>query len=479
MAGTIRFGTDGWRAIIADEFTFGNVALCAQGVASYLLKEGAAHKGLVVGYDTRFASKEFADRVAEVMAGNGIPTYLATSPAPTPAISYSILQRGAAGACVITASHNPAAWNGLKYKPSYAGSASPGVIARLEDEIDEAEETGISSLPLEEARASGLVQNIDPAPAYWEQMGRMVDLELIRRAGLSVVVDSMYGAGAGYLAKLLSEESAQEGATRVSEIHGEVNPAFPGIRQPEPIEANLALLSRTVVEHGASVGIALDGDADRLGVVDETGACLSTLQAFALLAHYLLGHKGQRGTLVRSLTSTTMIDKLGERYGVPVIETPVGFKDIGTAMLREDALMGGEESGGYGYRGHIPERDGVLSGLLFLEYMAKTGLSPSELLKDLYRMVGEHHYQRRDVAFAPELRPFIQANLEGAEWTLLGGVPIVSADYLDGRRFLLAGGAWLVVRFSGTEPLLRIYAEAGSADQVRDMLDDAGAYLGL
>ncbi|MCE2465071.1 MAG: phosphoglucomutase/phosphomannomutase family protein [Dehalococcoidia bacterium] len=479
MAGRIRFGTDGWRAIIADEFTFGNVALCAQGIASYLLKEGIANRGLVVGYDTRFASREFAGRVAEVMAGNGIRAYLASSPAPTPAVSYSILQHSAAGACVITASHNPAAWNGLKYKPSYAGSASPEVIARLEDEIGEAEGKGVSTLPLEEAQGSGLVQSMDPAPAYLEQMGRLVDLELVRRSGLNVIVDSMYGAGAGYLAQLLGHDGAGDGATRVQEIHGEVNPAFPGIRQPEPIAANLTHLSQTVLEQNASVGIALDGDADRLGVVDESGVCLSTLQAFALIAYYLLEQKGQRGALIRSLTSTTMIDKLGERYGVPVIETPVGFKDIGTAMLREDALMGGEESGGYGFRGHIPERDGVLSGLLFLEYMAKTGLSPSQLLQQLYQMVGEHHYQRRDVTFPTERRAQIQAKLEGAELTHLGGVPIESTDSVDGRRFVLAGGAWLAVRFSGTEPLLRIYGEAGSPGLVKDMLDDAGAYLGV
>ncbi len=479
MAGRIRFGTDGWRAIIADEFTFGNVALCAQGVASYLLKEGIAKQGLVVGYDTRFASREFAERVAEVMAGNGIRTYLSAEPAPTPAVSYSILQHSAAGACVITASHNPAAWNGLKYKPSYAGSASPEVIARLEEEIAGAEVRGVSSLPLDEARDSGLIQTMVPGPAYRAQMGRLVDLDLIRRSGLNVVVDSMYGAGAGYLAQLLTDDVAEDGATRVMEIHGEVNPAFPGIQQPEPIAANLGHLSQAVVEQGASVGIALDGDADRLGGVDENGVCLSTLQAFALIAYYLLEWKGQRGALIKSLTSTRMIDKLGERYGVPVIETPVGFKDIGTAMLREDALMGGEESGGYGYRGHIPERDGVLSGLLFLEYMATTGQSPSQLLQQLYRRVGEHHYQRRDVTFAPERRQQIQAELEGAKWTLLGGLPVVSSDFLDGRRFLLAGGAWLAVRFSGTEPLLRIYAEAASPDQVKDMIDDAGAHLGL
>ncbi len=478
MAGNIRFGTDGWRAIIADEFTFGNVALCAQGVASYLLKEGIARQGLVVGYDTRFASREFAERVAEVMAGNGIRTYLSAEPSPTPAVSYSILQHSAAGACVITASHNPAAWNGLKYKPSYAGSASPEVIARLEEEIAGAEVRGVSSLPLEEARNAGLIQTMVPGPAYRAQMGRLVDLDLIRRSGLNVVVDSMYGAGAGYLAQLLADDAGDD-ATRVLEIHGEVNPAFPGIRQPEPIASNLTHLSQAVVEQGASVGIALDGDADRLGVVDENGVCLSTLQAFALIAYYLLEWKGQRGSLIKSLTSTTMIDKLGERYGVPVIETPVGFKDIGTAMLREDALMGGEESGGYGYRGHIPERDGVLSGLLFLEFMATTGQSPSQLLQQLYRIVGEHHYQRRDVTFAPERRPEIQAKLEGAKWTLLGGTPVVSSDFLDGRRFLLAGGAWLAVRFSGTEPLLRIYAEGKSPDHVKDMLDDAGAHLGV
>ena len=478
MAGRIRFGTDGWRAIIADEFTFGNVALCAQGIASYLLKEGIANRGLIVGYDTRFASREFAGRVAEVMAGNGIRAYLASSPAPTPAVSYSILQQSAAGACVITASHNPASWNGLKYKPSYAGSASPEVIARLEEEIGEAEETGVSALPIEEARNSGLVQTMDPAPAYLEQMGRLVDLELIRRSGLNVIVDSMYGAGAGYLAQLLGRGGAGDGATRVQEIHGEINPAFPGIRQPEPIAANLTHLSKAVLDQGASVGIALDGDADRLGVVDESGVCLSTLQAFALIAYYLLEQKGQRGALIRSLTSTTMIDKLGERYGVPVIETPVGFKDIGTAMLREDALMGGEESGGYGFRGHIPERDGVLSGLLFLEYMAKTGLSPSQLLQQLYLVVGEHHYQRRDRSFPADDRERLSARLEQAEPDRIAGTPVVRADSLDGRRYTLAGNEWLLMRFSGTEPLLRMYAEAGSPEKVEALLDAAEELLG-
>ena len=479
MASKIRFGTDGWRAIIADEFTFSNVVLCAQGVASYLQQEGIAHKGLVVGYDTRFASKEFAERVAEVMAGNDIPTYLASAPSPTPAVSYSILHYDAAGACVITASHNPAAWNGLKYKPSYGGSASPEVVARLEENIDAAEGANIPLLSLEEAHGSGLVQTFDPAPAYCEQIGRLVDLDSIRQAGLDVMVDAMYGAGAGYLPNILSGRSGLGNRTKISEIHSGPNPAFPGIKQPEPIESNLSQLSKLVVDQRASVGIALDGDADRLGVVDESGVCFSPLQTFAILAMYLLDQKKERGALVKSLTSTSMIDKLGERFGVPVFETAVGFKEIGPVMIRVDALMGGEESGGYGFRGHIPERDGVLSGLLILEYMAKTNTPPSGLMKSLYEMVGEHHYQRKDVTFAPGRRTHIQAKLDHTELTDLGGMRILSSDSIDGRRFLFAGGSWLVVRFSGTEPLLRIYAEAESPQMVKDLLDDAISYLGI
>ena len=472
----IRFGTDGWRGLIARDFTFDNVALCAQGVASYLHKEGRAGDGLVVGYDTRFASQEFAGLVAEVMAGNGIATFLSDRAAPTPVVSYNILHNKAAGAAIITASHNPALWNGFKYKPDYAGSASPEVTARLEQEIERAETAGVSSMPLPKARDEGLVQSINPTPSYLEQIARLVDIEAISSAGLSIVVDAMHGAGAGYLRSILPQSGDR---SVVFEINGERNPAFPGMERPEPIATNLSSLSHTVIEKGADVGIAFDGDADRVGIIDEKGTFITTLEAFALLALYLLEIKGARGTLVKSLTSTGMVYRLGEIYDVPVFETAVGFKYICPIMLRENALMGGEESGGYGFRGHIPERDGILSGLLLLEYMAKTGKRPSELMEHLFEVVGPHHYQRRDISFPPEARGSLQSKLESGDLNEVAGMPVVSTDAIDGRRFKFPSNAWLLVRFSGTEPLLRIYAEAESPKKVGQLLDGAEAFLGL
>ena len=482
----IQFGTDGWRALIARDFTFDNVALCAQGVANYLRQEGIAERGLVVGYDTRFASEEFAGRVAEVTAGNGITTFLSTRAAPTPVVSYNVLHRKAAGAVIITASHNPALWNGFKYKPDYAGSATPEITARLEREIEKAETEGVSSVPLEQAREQGHVHGIDLAPPYLDHVARIVGLGAISRAGLNVVVDAMHGAGSGYLPALLcgpgaehggSANSGQGAKTSVLEINGERNPAFPGIERPEPVEANLSALSRTVVEHGADVGIAFDGDADRVGIIDEKGTFLTTLQTFALLALYLLEVKGERGALVKSLTSTSMVDRLGELYGVPVYETPVGFKYICPIMLREDALMGGEESGGYGFRGHIPERDGILSSLLLLDYMVSTGKRPSELIEHLYGIVGPHYYQRRDVPIAPEETDRLRSRLEDGDLRELAGMPVVGSDAIDGRRYIFPSNAWLLARFSGTEPLLRIYAEAESPERVEELLDGAMAFL--
>ena len=483
----IRFGTDGWRGLIARDFTFENVALCAQGLANYLRQEGMARRGLVVGYDTRFASEEFAACVAEVMAGNGIVTFLSSSAAPTPAVSYNILQRDAAGAAIITASHNPAAWNGFKFKPDYAGSATPEITAQLELRIEEVPTDGVNSLPLKQATDQGLVRVFDPMPPYLEHVARLVDLSAISESCLNIVVDAMFGAGLGYLPALFSSSqrlagvaaTEQDGKTSVREINGERNPAFPGMERPEPIGPNLTTLSQLVVKTGADVGIAFDGDADRVGIIDEGGSFLTTLQTFALLALYLLEVRGERGPLVKSLTSTSMVNRLGEVYGVPVFETPVGFKYICPIMLRENALIGGEESGGYGFRGHIPERDGILSGLLMLEYMAKTGKRPSELVEHLYDVVGPHHFQRRDIAFPPEARESLSTRLESGELGEVAGMQVVSTDSIDGRRFIFSSNAWLLARFSGTEPLLRVYAEAESRDTVERLLDGAVAFLGL
>ena len=471
----IKFGTDGWRGIIADDFTFDNVRVCAQAVVDYLRERRLAGLGLVIGYDTRFASEDFAAAVAEVSAANEVKTLLSQKAVPTPVLSYDLVLRGAGGGVIITASHNPAKWNGFKYKPEYGGSASPEVVTALEKNIIRILASGkVKHIPLEEAEKSSRVLKIDPEPPYMEHIRKLVDLESIKRAGLKVVVDSMYGAGAGYLPKLLSGSS-----TQVTELNGERNPSFPGMSQPEPIMRNLRALSSTVMSQGADVGLALDGDADRLGIIDEKGHFITTLQAFALLAVYLLEVKGQRGAMVKSITSTSMLYRLGELYDVPVLETPVGFKYVGPSMIRENAIIGGEESGGFGFRGHIPERDGILSGLYFLDLMVKTGKSPSELLDHLFSKVGPHHYQRIDISFASEQRGKVEERLRNARPDTMGGVKVTSQDTNDGLRFIQEDRSWVLVRFSGTEPLLRTYAEAGSMEQVRRLLDDMRTLAGV
>ena len=475
MATEIRFGTDGWRAVIAQDFTFDNVARCARGLACYLLDQGSAERGLVVGHDTRFLSRQFAETVASVCAGYGMKVYLCQRAAPTPVVSYNVLHHQAAGAAIITASHNPAIWNGFKFKPEYAGSATQEITDRLEMAIDEADRSDRqpSPLPPPLAREKGLVIDIDPDPPYFEHIGKLISLQEIRDSGLTVLVDAMFGAGAGYIPRLLSG-----GAAVVEEINGYSNPAFPGMDQPEPIAHNLAALTGRMGAENWSVGLALDGDADRLGVVDDAGRFVTTLEVFSLLALYLLESKGLRGALVKGVTSSMMLNKLGRKFGVEVHETRVGFKNIGPVFSQARGLMAGEESGGYAFRGHIPERDGVLSGLYLLEYLARSGKTPSQLVDHLFAQVGAHYYSRRDVSFDPEERGRIEALLNGGDLRELAGLEVRGADEIDGRR-LVFDDAWLVSRFSGTEPLLRIYAEAGRPETVAALLDAAVEYLGV
>ena len=469
----IKFGTDGWRGVIAEDFTFNNVRVCAQGMADMLAAKGD-NRTVVVGYDTRFASERFAAAVAEVFAGNGIRVLLADRPAPTPAIGYNLVARGAGGGVVITASHNPPEWNGYKFKPDYGGSASPEIVAELERHVANAERRGQSKIaPLAEGVKSGLVEYFDPEPLYLENIGRLVDLDGICRAGLRVVVDSMHGSGAGYLATLVSG-----GSTSVVELRNERNPSFPGMVQPEPLPHNLAGLISVVAESDADVGLATDGDADRLGVVDEGGRFVTTLDAFALLCYYQLEVLGNRGPLVRSITMTSMIDKLGKAYGVPVFDTPVGFKYLGPVMMREDALTAGEESGGYAFRGNIPERDGILSGLMILDLMVRTGKSVSELLSVLRDTVGPHFYDRLDLHFDVAEREAIERRVGSAQPRQLAGRRVEDIDTRDGYRFVLPDGFWALIRFSGTEPLLRIYAEGESLDMVQTLLAEARSLAG-
>jgi phosphomannomutase len=465
----IRFGTDGWRALIAEDFTFENVARCAQGLSLHLKDFGTAGQGLVVGYDTRFLSPEFAETVAAVCAAQGIKVYLADKPAPTPVLSYNVLHHQAGGAAIITASHNPGQWNGFKFKPEYAGSATQEITDRLEGFIAQTA-TG-PTYNAAEGRDSGLIVDLEPQGPYMERIASLVDLDAIKGAGLDVVVDSMYGAGGGYLPALLSG-----GKTTVRELHGSRNPAFPGMEQPEPIAHNLTEVTSLIAANGASIGIALDGDADRVGIIDEHGRFVTTLDTFSILAQYLLEQKQQRGAIVKGVTSSIALNKLGEAYGVDVHEMRVGFKNIGPKMSEVDALMGGEESGGFAFRGHIPERDGILSGLYFLEYMATTEDTPTRLLQRLTDKVGPHSFHRKDIAFKATDRERILEMVSAPGLAEIGGVPILDTDTIDGRRFHVEGG-WLAVRFSGTEPLLRIYAEAATPELVAVLLEGAMEYL--
>ena len=474
MSQTIKFGTDGWRGIIAEDFTFDNVRVCAQGVADYLLDRNISSQGLVVGYDTRFASEDFAAAVAEVIAGNGIKVYLNPDAAPTPVISYAIVAKKAAGAVIITASHNSGIWNGFKYKPEYAGSASPEVTAELEGNINRILDDGeIKRLPFAEGVQQGLIEYFDPAPVYLNHIAQLVDIERIRQAGLKIAVDSMYGSGTGYFKTLLSG-----GNTEVMEINGERNPLFPGI-QPEPIAQNLTELSQLIRVIQADIGLATDGDADRIGPMDENGTFLTPLQVFGLLVLYILEVRGEKGPIVKSITTTDMVYRLGELYSVPVYETLVGFKYLGPLMISENALIGGEESGGFGFRGHIPERDGILAGLFLLDFMVSTNRKPSELLELLYEKVGPHHYHRNDFHFPTERREEITQRLNGLSPGQIDNTKVSSIDTSDGFRFRLDDGSWLLIRLSGTEPLLRIYAESDSMEHVERLLAEGKKLTGI
>ena len=447
---------------------------CAQAVANYLKQTELDKRPLVIGYDTRFASEDFAAASAEVLAANKIKVCLCSKAAPTPVVSYAVLDNKAAGGIMVTASHNPASWNGLKYKTEGGFSAPNEITAEIEKHIADILSTKrMERIPLAEAVSAGLVEYFDPDLAYFKQLARLIDLEKLRQHKLKIVVDPMYGAGIGYFKRLL-----EGGKLEIIEINGERNPSFPGI-QPEPIARNLTKLSKLVEEQKADVGLATDGDADRIGIVDEKGEFLTPLQVFALLCLYLLEVRGERGAMVKTLTSTNMLLRLGEIFDVPVFETAVGFKYVAPLMIEKKAIIGGEESGGYGFRGHVPERDGILAGLYFLDFMAETGKTPAQLIDYLYGKVGPHYYERVDFPITPDQRQKLIGQITHATPDNIADVKVVKLDTTDGFRFLLADNSWLLIRFSGTEPLVRIYAESNSLERVRKLLENGKQLLGI
>lgn len=468
----IQFGTDGWRARIGDGYTFANLRRVAAAAARYYRDhaDGAA-RGIVIGHDQRFLAREMAEAAAEVVVAHGVPVWLTKGPTPTPVISYSVLAQGAAGAINLTASHNPPEDLGFKVRDATGGALAPEALKVLEAAIP-APDTPIDGMELAAALKDGSVRLFDPAPAYRAYVAKMVDLDRIAGAGLRVAYDPMWGAGIGWLEWLLGPGAR----TRLLTIHGERNPSFPDMLRPEPIPPNTDALARQVRATGADVGIANDGDADRIGVMDEAGGFVNQLQVYGLLAYYMLKVRGERGAIIKTLSTTSTLEILGARFGVPVYETGVGFKYVGPKMLETDAMLGGEESGGFAFRG-LPERDGLLVALAILDLMIQTGRKPTELLADYYAEVGGvWHYQRRDVRFREADRAAVRARLDAAEPTALGGVPVARIDRRDGYKYWFADQGWVLIRFSGTEPLMRVYTETPRGDKVQAFLD-AGLQL--
>ena len=472
MSQIIKFGTDGWRGRIAESYTFANLRRCSQGFASYLLSKGYKDQWVVVGYDRRFHSENFAETVAKVLTGNGLRVYLTQAATPTPVISYAVVDKKAIGAVNITASHNPPTDNGFKVRDSNGGAIDPEGLKEIEALIPESQDNA-KLMDLGDARTNNRLTVFDPAPAYIDHIQELINLQPIKDEGLTILADTMWGNGAGWFSRTIGG-----GKTKVFEFHSSRNPLFPEMSRPEPIPPNIDAGLKKSVEMNADIAIITDGDADRIGIGDEHGNFVNQLRVFGLLAFYLLEVRGERGAIVKTLSTTTMLNKLGELYGVPVHETGVGFKFVAPKMLKTDAMIGGEESGGYAFHENVPERDGILAGLYLLDMMVKLGQKPSELLDLLFSKVGPHYYARIDTPFygnrADRERRILDANPSS-----LGGLDVTGLDSTDGYKFSLEDGGWLLIRFSGTEPLMRVYTETTHEDRVQRILEDGQRIAGL
>jgi phosphomannomutase len=473
----IRFGTDGWRGRIADDYTFANVRRAAQGFASFFAANGK-EGSVVVGHDRRFLAEHFAAAAAEVLAGNGFHVFLTPEATPTPAISYSVKEKGALGAANLTASHNPPEDCGFKVRDENGGAIPPAGLSQIEALIPgSGDGAAIRSMPLREGLKSGRIEYFDPRPAYLAQIARLIDVQPIKDAGLTVVIDNMWGNGAGWLSAILTG-----GATTVIDVHAERNPIFPEMKRPEPIPPNVDAGLAAGRRLDADCVCILDGDADRCGFGDEDGVFVDQLRVFGMLVYYLLELRQERGAIVKTLSTTSMLDKLGVLYGVPVINTGVGFKYIAPAMMAHDALVGGEESGGYAFRGHVPERDGILSNLYLLDFMVRTGKKPTQLLRLLFDAVGEHYYDRIDIRLTDNaMKERARGRLDALDTgnLSLGGHTVTELVTMDGYKFVMDDGGWLLIRFSGTEPLLRIYTETTDRDAVQAILADGRKLVGV
>ncbi len=473
----IHFGTDGWRAVISDTFTFHNLRQVSQAIADalhsdtwnngYPVSPQLNTQRVIVGFDTRFLSDRYASEVARVLAANGYEVYLSQADAPTPAISYAVKHMDAIGGVMITASHNAPRYNGIKLKAAYGGSATSEQCRRVEVYLNDNEERGRGPnlMDYDQARASKLIQKFNPIPAYYDHLRQIIDFDAIGENPQRVVVDSMYGSGRGVIKGIL-----QGSGCEVQEIRGEMNPGFGGVH-PEPISHYLGSLAGAISTHMGNFGLATDGDADRIGAMDERGNFVDPHKIMALSLQYLVEQRGWHGPVVRTVSTTRMIDRLAKEFNLPIYETPVGFNHIAEYMLKEKILIGGEESGGISFHGHIPEGDGILMGLLMVEMLAKMDTSLFDLVENLLQRAGPSFYERKDLRLS---RPISKAQmtqrlLENAPNTL-GGEKLVETSTRDGIKYLLADDSWLLIRPSGTEPVLRVYAEGRSLEMVKALL---------
>jgi phosphomannomutase len=469
MPQEIKFGTDGWRGIIADDFTFDNVRRVAGAIASYVLKHEDAQRGVIIGYDTRFASQRFAQIAAEVIAGGGIPVRVANDYTPTPAVSYAVKNTGAAAGVMITSSHNPWNWNGVKVKGNFGGSATPAIMQKVEEELR------ADAMP---QGAKAAVVETDLKAPYIAAVCKFADMDLIGKAKFKVAVDSMYGSGRGVLAGIFRERNVQCVA-----IRQEVNPLFPGIN-PEPIQPHIALLQETVVREKCDAGLATDGDADRIGAVAEDGSFVDSHKIFCVLLQWLLVRKKWPGGVVRAFNTTGMLDRIAAKHGRKLYETQIGFKYTADVMMEHEILIGGEESGGIGYSRFLPERDGILNCLLLANAMAEEGKPLGQLVGDLQQEYGPHYYGRRDLHIPEDIKQGAIQRARAESTQRLGRYRIVKKEHLDGVKFFLdaptnGGGAdaWILFRASGTEPLLRAYAEAASPEIVEEILTAGESFV--
>ncbi len=469
----IHFGTDGWRAVISDTFTFSNLRMVAQAIADaaasqYWQKDnGVDPKKFVVGFDTRFLSDRYAGEVARVMAANGFTVHLAQADSPTPSISYAIKYLKAAGGVMITASHNAPRYNGIKLKAAYGGSALPEQCRRVEVYINDNEEQarGPNLMDFRQAREMGLIQKFNPLPIYFDHLRTLINTDIIADNPQNFVIDSMYGSGRGTIKAFLHGTGCE-----ISEIHGEMNPGFGGMH-PEPIDRYLSALKGAIGAGLGNFGIATDGDADRIGAMDEHGNFVDPHKIMALALRYLVEKRGMSGAVVRTVSTTRMIDRLAARYGLTVYETPVGFNHISDYMLSEDILLGGEESGGMSFKGHIPEGDGPLMGLLLVEIIAEARKPLHKLVRELLDDVGPAHYERADLRLSrPVAKAEMSEFLVNQAPASVGGQAVVEISKKDGVKYIMADDSWLLIRPSGTEPVLRVYAEGRTPQMVQDLL---------